>query len=441
MNRNHTFHLSTLCFAACCLFNAAWTDPVAAQEGWPTRFGPFGNGLVADADAAGVPETWDESTGENILWKIELPGSGLSTPVVLNGRLWLTSASEEGHRQYLDCIAAKTGEHLHHHLLFKNEDPEPLGNTTNTYASPSCVVTPDALYVHFGTYGTARLNPQTLETVWERRDIHCRHFRGPGSSPLLFGNQLVLTFDGIDVQFLTGLNAATGETLWRTERTTDYDDLDENGRPKRDGDLRKAYGTPAVATVNGSQQVISIGARAAFAYDAESGRELWTLRHPSFNAAAQPILYENLVLLATGATGGHLIGVELNETTTGDITETHVAWDRDKANSRMASPTLSDGRVYMVTHAGVGVCVDAATGKELGKQRLGGTFIASPLIANGLMYACSEDGAVVVCRADPSMEIVARNKLTEGMRSSPAVADGRLYLRTMKHLYCMGTRE
>lgn len=429
-----------LSLVACCLLVSSGIPLVAAERGWPTRFGPSDNGLVSDADAAGIPASWNESTGENVLWKIELPEYGLSTPVVHNGRVWLTSASEDGRRQYVDCIDAATGEHLHHHLLFENADPEPLGNTTNTYASPSCVVTEDALYVHFGTYGTARLDPQTLDTVWERRDIHCLHFRGPGSSPLLDGNLLVLTFDGINVQFVTALDARTGDSIWRTERTTDYDDLDEDGKPKRDGDLRKAYGTPGMATVGGRRQVISNGARAAFAYDAESGRELWTLRHPSFNAAAHPIFHKNLVILATGATGGHLIGVDLNETTQGDITESHVVWDREKSNSRMASPVLYDGRVFMVTHAGVGVCVDAASGEELGKQRLGGTFIATPLVANRLVYACSEDGAVVVFRADASMEIVARNKLSDGMRASPAAADGRLFLRTMTHLYCIGSR-
>lgn len=409
----------------------------AADFGWPARFGPHANSIVPDSEARGIPATWDESTGTNIVWKVALPEHGHSTPAIRNGRVWLTSASEDGTKQYIDCLDSTTGEQLHHRLLFENEDPEPLNNPINTYASPTCIVTDDAVFVHFGSYGTARIDPQTINVVWERRDIECRHYRGPGSSPLLHDNLLILTFDGIDAQFLMGLDATTGENVWRTARTTDYGDLDENGQPKREGDLRKAYSTPGITTVDGRAQVVSVGSRAAFAYDVLTGKELWTLRHDDYNAAAPPLFFENLVILNTGSSGANLVGIDLNETTRGDITDSHVVWDKTKGNSRLAAPVLFDDRVFMVTHAGAGVCVDAASGKELKKTRIGGTFVSSPLIANGLVYVGNEDGIVVVFRADESMEIVAKNKLSAGMRASPAAAGGKLYLRTLQHLYCI----
>jgi outer membrane protein assembly factor BamB len=411
----------------------------AAEYGWPNRFGPLNNGHVPAEEADGIPVTWDETTGENVIWKKELQEHGHATPVILDGMVWLTSATEDGKRQYVDCFDASSGEQLHHKLVFENEEPEPLGNDTNTYASPTSVVTSDAIYVHFGSYGTARLNPKSLDVVWQRRDIECRHFRGPGSSPVLHNNLLILTFDGIDVQFVMALDAATGDTVWRTDRTTNYGDLDEDGKPLRDGDLRKAYSTPGIMDIGGRTQVISCGANAAFGYDLKTGREIWTIRHPGRNAAAPPAFFGDLAILNTGASGSTLVGIQLNESTRGDVTDTHIAWNRDKANSRMASPVLYDGRVFMVTHAGIGVCIDAASGEELNKIRLGGTFIASPIVVNGLVYAANDDGAVFVMRADASMEIVAKNKLTEGMRASLAAAGGRLYLRTSKHLYCLGT--
>ncbi|MCH2210120.1 MAG: PQQ-like beta-propeller repeat protein [Fuerstiella sp.] len=409
-----------------------------AESGWPSRFGPRGNSNVPLDEAAGIPSSWDEDTGDNISWKTELPEFGHSTPVVLNGRIWLTSASEDGHRQYLNCIDAATGRQIHHRLLFENEDPEPLNNPVNTYASPSCIVTEEAVYVHFGSYGTARVNPESLEVIWQRRDIECRHFRGPGSSPVVYRNLLILTFDGIDVQFLTALDMETGETVWSTPRSTDYGDLDENGKPARDGDIRKAYSTPGLVDVHGRTQVISVGSRAAFGYDADTGEEIWTIRHDDFNAAAPPVFFQNLAILNTGSSGANLIAVDLNPLTQGDITDSsYVVWDRHRGNSRMASPLLYGSHVFMVTHGGVAVCVEAATGRELNKVRLGGTFISSPIAANGLIYVGNDEGTVVVFRANASLEIVARNKLTEGMRSSPAAADGRLFLRTKKHLYCI----
>ncbi len=431
--------IAILLLSVITLFAVSGSSVIGAELGWPARFGPLDNGHVPPQEAVGIPVTWDEDSGKNVLWKINLTGFGHSTPVILRGNVWLTSATEDGKQQFLECFDTATGEQRHHKLVFENENPEPLGNDTNTYASPSCIVTDDAVYVHFGSYGTARVDPDSLDVVWQRRNIECRHFRGPGSSPFLHENLLILTFDGIDVQFLTALDIETGNTIWRTERTTDYDDLNEDGSVIRDGDLRKGYSTPGVVNVNGRTQLVSGGAVAAFGYDVATGREIWTVRHQGRNAAATPAFFGERVILNTGASNQSLLSVELNETTTGDITDSHVMWNRDKGNSRMAAPVLHDDRVFMLTHAGVGVCVDAASGEELNRIRLGGTFIASPIISNGLVYAANDDGAVVVFRADASMEIVARNKLSEGMRASPAAAAGRLYLRTVQHLCCIGT--
>ena len=410
----------------------------AADGGWPNRFGPLSNGHIPAEDAVGIPVHWNEASGYNLIWKTRLSDFGHSTPAILNGKIWFTSAAEDGRHQYLDCVDQSTGDLLHHRLLFENLAPEPLGNPVNTYASPSCVVTDDAVFVHFGTYGTGRVDAKSLKVVWQRRDIRCRHFRGPGSSPVLFDNLLILTFDGIDAQFLTALNADTGETVWRTKRSTDYEDLDENGRPHRDGDLRKAFSTPVLVRVNRRTQVVSVGSRAAFGYDATTGSEIWTIRHDDYNAAAPPSVFRDTAILNTGSRSSNLIAVRLDESTVGDVTDSHMLWDRPSSNSRLAAPLLVDGMMFMVTDGGVGVCVDAASGNELQKIRIGGVFVSSPITANGLIYACNEDGSMTVIRAEPSMEIVARNQLSEGMRASPAAAGGRLYLRTLRHLYCIG---
>ncbi len=407
----------------------------AADVPWPSRNGPFQNGCTAQRDARGVPLDWDEATGKHIAWKIELEGFGHSTPVIGRGRLWFTAATADGKRQFVYAVDARTGRVIHHKLLFENATPEPLGNEVNTYASPSCVLEDDAVYVHFGTYGTARLDPQTAAVVWQRRDLNCRHFRGPGSSPVVWRDLVILTFDGIDQQYVAALDKRTGETVWRTDRSTDYHDLGPDGKPSRDGDNRKAYGTPTTIDVGGRTQLVSIGSRAVFGYDAATGKEIWTVTHKDFNAAAPPLPYENLAIINTGTGGANFMAVRLDETTRGNVTDTHLAWNRTKGNSRLSAPVLDRGRVWMLTDNGILYGVDARTGEQLAALRLGGSFVASPVVAGDYLYACDEDGATTVVRTGVPPEITATNRLGEGMRASPAVAEGRLYLRTFRRLY------
>jgi len=409
---------------------------VAADDlPWPCRNGPFQSGCATERNAHGVPTEWDDSTGKNIAWKVALEGVGLSTPVIGHGRIWFTAATPDGKQQFVYAIDEHTGRVILHKLLFENPAPEKLGNKVNTYASPSCVLEDDAVYVHFGSYGTARLDPETARVVWQRRDLPCRHFRGPGSSPVVSHDLLILTFDGIDQQYVAGLNKRTGKTIWRTDRSTNYHDLGPDGKPKLDGDLRKAYGTPGTVDVDGRTQLVSVGSRAAFGYDAATGREIWTVPHHDFNAAAPPLFFENLAIIHSGSGGTDFMGVRLDESTRGDVTASHVVWKRTKANSRLCAPVLDHGRVWMLTEQGVLFGLDAKTGKQKVALRLGGTFVASPLIAGEYLYACDEEGTTFVARANLPPQIVATNRLAEGLRASPVVANGALFLRTFHNLY------
>lgn len=382
-----------------------------------------------------MPTTWDEASGKNIAWKLDLEGFGHSTPVIGQGRIWLTAATADGREQFIYAIDAESGRVLHHRRLFENAEPEPLGNEVNTYASPSCLLEPDAVYAHFGSYGTARLNSDTAEMVWQRRDLPCRHFRGPGSSPVVWGDLLFLTFDGIDQQYVAALDKRSGATVWRTDRSTDYHDLGPDGQPQLDGDYRKAYGTPAVTEVAGRAQLVSIGSRAAFGYDAATGREIWTVTHDDFNAAAPPVFQGPLAILNTGSGGANLFAVRLDETTRGNVTETHLAWNRTRGNSRLCAPALAEGRLWMLTDNGVLYELDATTGEERSALRLGGSYVASPVVAGEYLFACDEAGAVRVVRTTSPPELVAENQLSQGMRATPAVAGGALYLRTFERLY------
>jgi outer membrane protein assembly factor BamB len=408
-----------------------------ADLSWPDRGGPTHNGHVAAADATNLPVNWDGASGKNIAWQIPLEGLGHSTPVIGEGRLWLTSADEDGKRQFVHAIHPEDGKILLHTLLFENPEPEPLGGATgvNTYASPSCVLEPGAVYVHFGSYGTAKLDAKTGAKIWERRDLSCRHFRGPGSSPVLWEDLLLLTFDGIDQQYVTALDKQTGKTIWKTPRSTDYKDLDASGKPTLDGDLRKAYHTPIVAKVGGGHQVLSMGARAGFGYDARTGKEIWSLENDDYNASTRALLLPGMAILHTGGGRANLVGIRLDESTRGNITGTsHVVWDRANANSDLSGPVLVDGRVYMATSKGMLICLEATTGREIYTERINGNYVANLLAANGLIYVLSREGVCHVIKAGPAFERVAENKIQGVFFASPAAAKGALYLRSKTHL-------
>jgi len=405
---------------------------------WPDRHGPTLDGHVPLEHAKDLPLSWTET--ENRAWSTPLHDEGHSSPVIADSKVWLTAASEDGRKQYVIAIDANDGTVLHDQLLFENEEVESLGGAVgfNNYAAPTCVLGDGSVFVHFGSYGTARLDAETATVLWQRRDLECRHYRGPGSSPVLVEGRLILTFDGVDQQYTVALDADTGETLWRTDRSTDYGDLDESGKPKREGDLRKAYGTPGIAEVNGRKQILSVGSRAMQSYDLETGKELWTVRHGEYNAAIRPLWLpeQKLVILNTGSRGSRLIAVRLDETTTGDVTDTHVVWSRDKGNPRFAKAVYHDGSLFQCTDNGVLACIDVATGDEIWRGRIRGNYRSSPILAGERLYFFSEEGRCSVLKAGDEFEEIAVSEIDEmGTTACPAVSEGAIFVRGKSHLF------
>lgn len=414
-------------------------QPATTPLFWPDKNGPTHDNVVPADEAKRVPLTWDEAKGENIAWKTPLENEGHSSAVIGGDLIWFTSATEDGKKQFVYCIDRHSGKILHHKLLFENPEPEELGNPINNYAAPSPVLEADAVYIHFGTYGTARLDPVTAEVVWQRRDINARHYRGPGSSPFLYKDLLILTFDGIDKQFVTALNKKTGETVWQTARTTDYGDLDADGHPTREGDMRKAYHTPSVFEIAGKDQLISVGSRAAFAYDPLTGKEIWTIRHGGFNAALRVLRHEDILLINTGSERSQMHGLRIDDKMTGDITDSHIVWTRDKRNGSEASPVIVNGILFQITRGGVVSATKAKTGEDLWEDRFTGQHLPAGIAAGDRLYYGSDRGLVNVIRAGDKFEVLATNALKggadAGITGGISVADGALFIRTKTHLY------
>jgi outer membrane protein assembly factor BamB len=400
---------------------AAFLTTVAAvaADNWPQYRGPQGAG---HSDASGLPVHWSEK--ENIVWKTPIHDKGWSSPVVWGNQVWLTTARADGKQMYAICVDRDKGTVLHDIKLWDVENPA-FCIPYNSYASCTPVIEEGRVYVHFGTYGTVCIDTSTGKTLWERRDLNCDHFRGPGSSPILFGGLLIVNFDGYDMQYVVALNKKTGDTVWKKDRDIDY--------KVKDGDPKKAYGTPTVMMVKGKPQLISPAAVATIAYDPKNGDELWKVYHGGMNAAAPPLMYDDKVYIANGS--GSMVAVRPDGT--GDVTKTNIAWTLKSGVPTRSAPILVDDKLYMINDQnGVLTCHSTRDGSKIWSERIGGKFTPSPVFADGKLYLFGEDdGKAVVGEVSNGWKELAVNKLDDGCMASPAIAGKSLFVRTRTHLY------
>jgi len=413
-----------------------FADRSGAQADWPEFRGPRGDGHAsapADSKLLGLPLHWSESS--NIKWKTEIPYRGWSTPVVMARQVWLTTATEDGHDFFAVGLDADTGQVRFTQKVFHAEHPEPLGNgaSMNCYATPSPVIEPGRVYVHFGRFGTACLDTRTGKALWKRDDLHCRHYRGPSSSLISFDNLVILTMDGVDVQYLVALDKQTGKTVWKTDRSVAWNDENVPGPMARDGDLRKAHSTPLIVSVAGKPQMLSAGAKAAYAYDPQTGRELWRVQYPDWSAAPRPVFDQGLAFFVTGLNKRELLGVKTDGQ--GDVTDTHVAWTVGRHVGVYSSPIVVDGLIYTAAEEGYVTCVEAATGQIVWTDRIGGKYAASPVYADERLYFFNQQGTTTVLKPGRTFSVLATNTLANGFMASPAVTDKAFVLRTKTHLY------
>jgi outer membrane protein assembly factor BamB len=401
-------------------------SPAFAGDNWPQFRGPSGDGM---ADTKGLPITWSES--ENIRWKTPIHDKGWSSPVIWGDQIWLTTARADGHAFYVMCVDRKTGKILHDIKLLDEPNPA-FCIEYNSYASPTPVIEEGRVYIHFGAYATACLDTATAEVLWMRRDLKCDHYRGPGSSPLLYKNLIILTFDGFDVNYLVALNKTTGKTVWKTDRNIDYK-IDN-------GDYHKAYSTPSVVVVKGKPQLVSPAAECTIAYDPDTGKEIWRIHHGGMNEACRPVFGHGLIFL----TSGHLKDLlAVREGGTGNLDKADIAWQTKRDVPSRPSLLLKDDLLFMVSDQGIASCLDAKTGKIQWTERLGAPCSASPIYAEGRIYAADEskeNGKTYVFAADRNFKLLAMNKLADGCMASPVAVGDALYLRTKTHLYCIGTK-
>ena len=414
----------------------------AAQAGddWPQFRGPTGDG---HSDSRGLPLNWSETN--QVKWKTPIHGRAWSSPVVLGRQVWVTTATEDGKELFAVCIERDTGKLIHDLKLFDVEKPQ-FAHKFNTYASPTPVIENGRVYVSFGSPGTACLDTATGKILWQRRDFVCNHYRGAGSSPILEGELLILQFDGSDHQFLAALDKKTGQTVWRTERSIDFKDLGPDGQPQAEGDFRKAFATPHVARFDGKPILISMGAKATYGYEPATGKEIWRVEERTCHSAStRPVAGHGLVFLPTGFSKGQLLAVRpgaraevidanLAEPSSADM-QLAVVWKSKRNVPCKPSLLLVDDLLFMVDDGGIASCLEARTGNEVWRERVGGNHSAAPLYAEGRVYFFNEEGKATVIAADRQFRKLAENELGDGFMASPAVSGNALFLRSRTHLY------
>lgn len=411
----------------------------SADEAWPQFRGPTGQG---QAVTCLVPDRFDHSN--SMRWRTEIEGKGWSSPVVAEGKIWLTTAVESERHETVAankdvkevagrlnlrvvCIDFATGKILQQIELAEFNDPQPI-NALNSYASPTPVISNGRIYCHFGNYGTWCLKAANGEVVWNKRLV-VDHSVGPGSSPIIHGKHLVVVCDGIDDQYIAALDVDTGNEVWRTQRPP---------IAAANVEMKKAYATPIAINVDGITQIVAPGAQWICGYDPMTGVEIWRVKHgEGFSTSPSAVFWRGLVVFSTGYMRPEMVAVRADGK--GDVTESHIAWRAKRGASTKPSPIVAGGHLYVVADNGI-LTQFSPDGKELWQERVGGNFSASPVGSGQRIFLCSHEGVVTVVKAGEAYEELARNELpNEGrLMASPAVVDGDLLIRSENALLRFG---
>lgn len=407
-----------LAAAGLCLALVALCLAGPAAADWPQFRGPRGDG---HSTATGLPLTWSET--ENVAWKVAVPGRGWSSPVVSEGRVWLTTAFDEKHSLHALAFDLASGELIHDVEIFKPETWQPT-HPENSYASPTPVAEPGRVYVHFGAYGTAALSAATGEVLWRHDQLQLQHETGPGSSPVLWRDLLIVHCDGTDERYVAALHKDTGKLAWKSPRTVELE---------RKGMHRKAFSTPLVIQWAGQPQLISPAAGQVSALDPATGEEIWRVLYEGYSNVPRPVAGLGLVFVNTGYMKPHLLAIHPGGR--GDVTETHVRWSYHWQVSANPSPLVVGDRLFMVSDWGIASWLDARKGEDLWRHRWGGRYYASPIYAAGRVYNFSLEGRTIVIAAEDTYRELADNQLDGRIRASPAVAGSSVIVRTETHLY------
>ncbi len=431
--------LALACAAA--LFTSCTSSDYAPQttaENWPRFRGPNGQGHSRET---GLPVHW--SATSNVVWKTAIPGEGWSSPIVWDGKIFLTSVTENGSKCHVLCVEAASGVILWNKQVLEQQ-PRRKENK-NSYATPTATTDGQQVYAVFGDGSVVALTMKG-DLVWTNREVKFYSRHGLGSSPIVHDGLLIMPYDGSnpvtaagnwpkvddnektgwqipwDQALVVALDTKTGKRVWTGKR----------------GLSRISHVTPFVANVDGKDQIISGAGDRLQGFNPKTGELIWSIYAQGEGVTPSPVLGDGVVYASSGFEKPTLRAVKLGGAK-GDVTETHIAWEQKKGVTTQPSPIYVRPHLYSIKDDGVAVCYNTTNGEVIWQERVGGNHSASPVSADGKIYFLSEAGETTVIEAAPVFKVLAKNSLGEKCQASMAVSGKNLFIRTDKNLFCIGS--
>ena len=401
---------------------SAWPAPQPAADDWPWWRGTLANNLAGSAQP---PTTW--SVSENVVWQVDVPGRGHASPTVWGERIFVATADDAAQTQSLLCYDRATGDKRWDVVIRQGGFQET--HQKNSHASPTPACDGRHVYTVFPAAGSIWVTATDLDgkQVWQTEAGPFVGKFGYGSAPAIHGSLVIVAGDNRgsklakfrETSFLAALDRQTGAIAWRIHRPNE-----------------NSCGTPIVAHVAGRDQLLLAGFKEVCGYNPLDGAELWRCRWKGDRTAGTVVYGPRLVYASATSKQQDLIAIAADGS--GDVSDKGVAWRHPKGAADVPTPLLYDGLLYVVTDNGVAICYDAETGSEIWKQRLGGDFSSSPVLAGGNIYVANEAGVTYVFRPGRTYAAVAENDLADGMFATPAFCGDRIYARTLHRLWSLG---
>jgi outer membrane protein assembly factor BamB len=396
---------------------------LAGAENWIRFRGPNGQGVSSEVN---LPITW--SADDKVAWKTSIPGEGWSSPIVYKQHVFLTTATEDGVSCRVICVNRENGSIAWNTEVHRQKTG--AKRRQNSYATPTPVTDGERVYAVFYD-GTVVCVDFAGKMVWKNHEIKFFSLHGLGASPVLAHGQLIMPFDGSSADetrvgwkvpwknaVILSLDAAEGSVRWKGRR----------------GESRVGHVTPIL--INDGTQIVSAGGDRVQGFNARTGKRIWSIYSQGEGVTPSPVVGDGLIFTSSGFEAPTIRAIRLGGK--GDITKTHIAWEQRKGVPALASPLFVDPYLYTITRDNILHCFEASTGKPVWLKRLTGVHSASPVFADGRIYVLSEDGVTLVLRPGSRYDEVARNSVGERCLASMAVSQGHFYIRSSKHLFCIG---
>lgn len=390
-------------------------NTVTYAQNWPCWRGPDGDGTSIETS---LPTRWDSIT--NVVWKIQVPGEGYSSPVIWNDRLFLTTAFAEKQEKVLLCYDSKSGKLLWQKTVLKTALEKKHEN--NSYASGTPATDGNRVYVSFldGKDVVVAAFDFSGKQIWLQRPGKFLSPHGYSCSPVLFEDKVIINGDSKGDSFVAALNKTDGKIIWRVSH-------DQQAH---------SFSTPIIRKMAGKTQMIFCGNKEIASYNPDNGTKYWFVKGPSEDFTSSPVYNEKhgLVLVSSAWPIRTLVAVKPDGK--GDVTNSHVAWQTREGAYYVPSPVCTDEYLFSTMTSGKVHCIDVATGKILWVEDLGIQY-PSPVLANGLVYMPNDEGVITIIKPGLRFEYIAKNSIGEKMFASPAISNGKIYLRGFQHLFCI----